>query len=168
VTQPLLIACCPLPSAPFSLSRSPLRRPCRDFVGSSSRYSSRAHSSILNCGLGLKTHVRSPIPRYELEGWGWFGHSQKDVVPYTSFLKFFDRSPTSGVNAHLDVWLQFGLIGQLALLVLTFLGLWLLASLERSFVYSWLPLVLVAFLITSLTESVILLKSNGLPWWSAV
>jgi O-antigen ligase len=128
--------------------------------------------------------MRSLIPLHELEGWGWFSHWRNDIVPYPSFLKFFDCSPTSGVNAYLDVWLQFGLIGQLAflgLLVLTFSGLWLLASLERKFVYSWLPLVLVALLIRSLTESVILVEFGWLTfvvscvkaarepsWWRAL
>lgn len=124
-------------------------------------------SAELKLRLELWAQMRALIPLHELEGWGWVGHWRKDVLPFTSFLNFSDRAPTSGLNAYLDVWLQLGLIGLLAflgLLALTFVRSWLLASRQRSFVYAWPALVLVALLITSLAESAILVEFGWLTF----
>ena len=124
-------------------------------------------SSELNVRLRLWAQMRALIPFHELEGWGWVGHWRKDVIPFTSFLNYYDRTPTSGLNAYLDVWLQLGVIGLLAflaLLALTFVRSWLLASRQRSFVYAWPALVLVALLITSLAESTILVEFGWLTF----
>ncbi len=117
--------------------------------------------------LHLWQQLRALIPFHNLEGWGWVGHWRQDLDPFTSFLNATSRTPTSALNAYLDVWFQVGLIGLIAfvgLLGLTFVRSWLLASKQRSFVYAWPALVLVALIISSLAESAILVEFGWLTF----
>ncbi len=124
-------------------------------------------SNELNARLGLWRQMRLLVPLHELEGWGWIGQWRIGIDPYANFSLISGHAPTSGLNAYLDVWLQLGLIGLLAFLGLVGLALirsWLLASRQRSFVYAWPALVLVALLITSLAESSILVEFGWLTF----
>jgi O-antigen ligase len=124
-------------------------------------------SNELNKRLDLWRPMRILIPAHELEGWGWVGHWRQDVPPFQVFPNYFDRMPTSGMNAYLDVWFQLGLIGLFAfvgLVGLTFIRSWLLASRQRSFVYAWPALVLVVLLTTGLAESSMLVEFGWLTF----
>lgn len=102
---------------------------------------------------------------HPLEGWGWAGIWPTSSTPY-GWLDFTTgHTHFSGLNAFLDVYLQVGLIGFLAfvvLLVLAFVRSWLLASNKRSLVYVWPALILVALLVTSAAESTILVEFGWL------
>ncbi|MES2169369.1 MAG: O-antigen ligase family protein [Actinomycetota bacterium] len=124
-------------------------------------------SSELNVRLNLWRQVRDLIQLHNLEGWGWVGHWRHDVIPFYALPNFTSQTPSSALNAYLDVWFQVGLVGLLAflgLLGLTFVRSWLLASRQRSFVYAWPALMLVALLVTSLAESTILVEFGWLTF----
>ncbi|HEY0258774.1 MAG TPA: exopolysaccharide biosynthesis protein [Lacisediminihabitans sp.] len=124
-------------------------------------------SAELNLRLGLWRPMRLFIPEHELEGWGWAGYWRLDLPPFQVFTSAGNPSPTSGLNAFLDVWLQVGLIGLVAfvgLVALTFVRSWLLASKQRSFVYAWPALVLVVLITTALAESSILVEFGWLTF----
>jgi O-antigen ligase len=124
-------------------------------------------SNELNDRLSLWRQMRTLIQLHNLEGWGWVGHWRHDVVPFYALPNFADHAPTSGLNAYLDVWFQLGLVGLLAfigLLGLTFVRSWLLASRQRSFVYAWPALMLVALIVSSLAESTILVEFGWLTF----
>jgi hypothetical protein len=70
-----------------------------------------------------------------------------------------DLPHPTGLNAYLDVLLQLGVAGILIFGVMIVLALgrsWLVASNKRSIIHIWTPLVLIALLATSATESSIL------------
>ena len=124
-------------------------------------------SAELKQRLQLWQPMRLLIQVHELEGWGWVGHWRKDVPPFQLLPNFYDSTPTSGLNAYLDVWFQLGLIGLLAfvgLVGLTFIRSWLLASRQRSFVYAWPALVLVVLLTTGFAESSMLVEFGWLTF----
>jgi O-antigen ligase len=124
-------------------------------------------SSELSTRLTLWRQIRTLITAHNLEGWGWVGHWRHDVPPFQLFSNFDSSTPTSGLNAYLDVWFQIGLVGLVAflgLLGLAFVRSWLLASRQRSFVYAWPALMLVALLVTSLAESTILVEFGWLTF----
>jgi hypothetical protein len=122
-------------------------------------------SSELTTRLHLWQQLRSLISLDNLLGWGWVGQWRHDVHPFEAFSNFSDRTPTSGLNAFLDVWFQLGLAGLclfVGLVALTFVRSWLLASKQRSAVYVWPALVLVVLLSTALVESSILYEFGWL------
>ncbi len=124
-------------------------------------------SAELKLRLQLWQPMRLYIQVHQLEGWGWVGHWRQDVPPFQAFPNYFDSTPTSGLNAYLDVWFQVGFIGLLAflgLVALTFIRSWLLASRQRSFVYAWPALVLVVLLTTGLAESSLLVEFGWLTF----
>jgi O-antigen ligase len=124
-------------------------------------------SAELKLRLQLWQPMRLLIPTHELEGWGWVGHWRQDVPPFQVFPNYFDTTPTSGMNAYLDVWFQLGLVGLIAfvgLVGLAFIRSWLLASRQRSFVYAWPALVLVVLLTTGLAESSMLVEFGWLTF----
>ncbi|MCX7521059.1 exopolysaccharide production protein [Microbacterium sp. STN6] len=105
------------------------------------------------------------IPLRELQGWGWVGLWRHNLVPFASIDFFSGSTHSNGLNAFLDVYLQTGLVGLVAFLVLLALAFsraWVLASNKRTVVHVWLPLVLIALLSTSLFESSILIESGWL------
>ena len=78
------------------------------------------------------------VSLHPLQGWGWAGYWPTDVTPYGSLEFIIKRDHASGLNAHLDVYFQLGLVGFLAFLALVglaFVRAWLLASNKRSLVY---------------------------------
>jgi O-antigen ligase len=102
-----------------------------------------------------------------LSGWGWLGYWNPSIPPYTAFPPPSQHVPSSALNAFLDVWLQLGLIGLgvfVGLIGLTFVRSWLLAGRQRSVVFAWPALVLVALIATSLFESSILVEYGWLTF----
>lgn len=124
-------------------------------------------SNELSHRLVLWAQVRQLIAAHELEGWGWVGHWRHDVQPFPFFINYADRVPTSALSALFDVWFQLGLVGLTAfigMVGLTFVRSWLLASTQRSVVYAWPALVLVALVSTALAESSILVEFGWLTF----
>jgi hypothetical protein len=117
--------------------------------------------------LQLWQQLRNLISLNNGLGWGWVGHWRHDVHPFEAFSNFYDRTPTSGLNAFLDVWFQLGLAGLclfVGLVALAFVRSWLLASKQRSTVYVWPALVLVVLLSTALAESSMLYEFGWLTF----
>lgn len=113
----------------------------------------------LNYRVQTWQQVWSLIAINPLQGWGWIGFWRLDLQPFQVFTAVRGQTPSSALNGYLDIWFQLGLVGIFlfaALALLTFARSWLLAGRQRSFVYAWPALVLVALLVTSLAESSIL------------
>lgn len=94
-----------------------------------------------------------------LQGWGWIGHWRLELPPYLAVNPSDPRVPASALNAFVDAWLQLGIVGAILLgliLVLAFTRTWLLATQRHSRVYLWPSLTLVALLVSSIAESVLL------------
>lgn len=97
-------------------------------------------------------------------GWGWFGPWPRGEYPFTYLNFLLGESHRSALNAYFDALLQVGWIG-----LLLFLGLggvamvrsWLVASIRRSVVYAWTPLLLVTLAVESMFESFTL---TGAGW----
>ena len=126
---------------------------------------------LLNAGSEFEVRYRlwlsvwNYIQIHPLEGWGWTGSWQTDEPPFNYIIWTVGREHTSALNAYLDVYLQVGLVGIFAFVLLcgfAFLRSWLLASNRRSTVYAWPALVLVALLATGMTESFLLSESGWL------
>ena len=121
----------------------------------------------LNHRLAVWNDVWNLIGLFPLEGWGWVGLWRNEIVPFQAFAVFGARTPTSSLNAFLDVWLQLGLVGFvifIGMLGVTFTRSWLLASQRRSIIFAWPALVLVVLLVSSLAESTILIEFGWLTF----
>ena len=115
----------------------------------------------LNYRLRLWQEVWALLKSHAVEGWGWIGQWNDQVAPYASFGLGTGRPSGSAVNAYLDIWFQLGFVGLaifLGMLGLTFVRSWLLASRQRTVVYTWPAVVLAALLTASLAESGILIE----------
>ena len=102
-----------------------------------------------------------------IEGWGWIGTWRNDIVPFIFFGGANSRTPTSASNAFVDTWFQLGLVGLvifIGLVGLAFVRSWLLASRQRSVVFTWPALVLVVLITTSLAESSVLIEFGWLTF----
>lgn len=102
-----------------------------------------------------------------IEGWGWIGTWRNEIVPFVFFGGVNSRTPTSASNAFFDVWLQLGLVGLaifIGLVGLAFVRSWLLATRQRSVVFTWPALVLVVLITTSLAESSLLIEFGWLTF----
>ena len=118
-------------------------------------------SGELNYRLRLWQELWALLKTHSVEGWGWIGQWNDSVAPYASFGLGTGRPSDSAVNAYLDVWFQLGFVGLaifLGMLGLAFVRSWLLASRQRTVVYTWPALVLAALLTASLAESGILIE----------
>jgi len=103
-----------------------------------------------------------------VEGWGWFGSWARGEFPFTYINFLLDDRHQSALNAYFDVLLQLGTAG--LLLFLLFGGIatvrsWLVASIRRSVVYAWTPLMLVTLAVESMFESFTLV---GAGWFMLV
>ena len=97
-------------------------------------------------------------------GWGWFGTWPGDELPFAFVNVLLGDSHRSALNAYFDVLLQLGGVGLVLFLVLGGVALvrsWLVASVRRSVVYAWTPLVLVTLAVESMFESFTL---GGAGW----
>ena len=100
-----------------------------------------------------------------LEGWGWVGLWRTELQPYLAINVIDGRQHASALNAPIDVLLQSGMVGLFCFIVLVALALvrsWLLGANQRSVVYVWPAIVLVALLVTSLAESSVLVEFGWL------
>jgi O-antigen ligase len=107
----------------------------------------------------LWIHMWVLIKERPLTGWGWTGLWRGDELPYSIVNALSDLPHPTGLNAYLDVLLQLGVAGILIFGVMIVLALgrsWLVASNKRNIIHIWTPLVLIALLATSATESSIL------------
>ncbi len=115
----------------------------------------------LNYRLTIAREVVTLFRLHPLEGWGWIGEWHSNIAPYSLIGTGTGRPSTSAVDAYLDVLFQLGLVG-LALFIgmagLAFVRSWLLASRQRSVVYTWPAVVLASLLTSSLAESGILME----------
>ncbi len=103
-----------------------------------------------------------------VEGWGWFGSWARGEFPFTYINFLLDDHHQSALNAYFDVLLQSGAAG--LVLFLLFGGIatirsWLVASVRRSVVYAWTPLMLVTLAVESMFESFTLV---GAGWFMLV
>ncbi len=97
-------------------------------------------------------------------GWGWFGTWPADEFPFVYVNILLEDTHRSALNAYFDVLLQLGWVGLILFLVLGGVALvrsWLVASVRRSVVYAWTPLVLVTLAVESMFESFTL---TGVGW----
>lgn len=100
-----------------------------------------------------------------LLGWGWTGIWRADEWPYQVINSLSPTPHSNGLNSYLDVLLQLGWAGVLVFGVLIALAAgrsWLVASNKRSVIHTWTPLILIALLATSATESVALVDYGWL------
>jgi len=100
---------------------------------------------------------------YPVQGWGWVGAWPLDVFPFVTVDDVFGRTAESALNAFVDITLQLGLAGLVALIValgLAFVRAWLVASERRSTVHVWPALTLVLLITTSMTESYLLTEGG--------
>jgi O-antigen ligase len=100
-----------------------------------------------------------------LVGWGWTGIWRTTEYPFNLITSFAGTAQSNGLNAYLDVLLQLGTAGVLLFAVLVVLALgrsWLVASNKRSVIHTWTPLVMIALLATSATESTVLVDYGWL------
>lgn len=103
-----------------------------------------------------------------LEGWGWFGPWVRGEYPFTYINFRLDDTHQSALNAYFDTLLQLGAAGLVLFLLLGGVALirsWLVASVRRSVVYAWTPLVLVTLAVESMFESFTL---AGAGWFMLV
>lgn len=97
-------------------------------------------------------------------GWGWTGIWRTDIPPFLAIDRVFLLEQTSARNAFFDIWLQLGLVGVMALVVLLGLAFgrgWLLALRQRTIVARWPAVVLAALIAYSTVESGVLV---GFGW----
>ncbi|MFK3679824.1 O-antigen ligase family protein [Microbacterium sp. NPDC090218] len=103
-----------------------------------------------------------------IQGWGWFGDWARGEYPFT-FINFqLDDHHQSALNAFFDVLLQLGAAGLVLFLLLGGVALirsWLVASVRRSVVYAWTPIMLVTLAVDSMFESFTLV---GAGWFMLV
>ncbi len=100
-----------------------------------------------------------------LEGWGWIGRWDRELVPFIAITTPTAHDPLSASNAFVDVWFQLGLVGLAIFTGLVGLAAarsWLLAGRRRSVVYAWPATVLVTLIVLSAAESTVLVDFGWL------
>lgn len=103
-----------------------------------------------------------------VQGWGWFGDWARGEYPFTYINFQLDDHHGSALNAFFDVLLQLGAAGLVLFLLLGGIALirsWLVASMRRSVVYAWTPIMLVTLAVDSMFESFTLV---GAGWFMLV
>ncbi|MFJ2505653.1 O-antigen ligase family protein [Microbacterium sp. AGC62] len=103
-----------------------------------------------------------------IQGWGWFGDWARGEYPFTYINFQLDDHHQSALNAFFDVLLQLGAAGLVLFLLLGGVALirsWLVASVRRSVVYAWTPIILVTLAVDSMFESFTLV---GAGWFMLV
>ncbi|WP_309128033.1 O-antigen ligase family protein [Microbacterium sp.] len=99
-----------------------------------------------------------------ITGWGWFGPWPRGEYPFTYVNFLLGESHRSALNAYFDTLLQVGWVGLLLFLALGGVAIvrsWLVASVRRSVVYAWTPLLLMTLAVESMFESFTL---TGAGW----
>jgi exopolysaccharide production protein ExoQ len=96
------------------------------------------------------------VQQHLIEGWGWIGAWDTDIVPFSLIRNARGGQHGSALNGFVDVAFQLGIVGLLlfaVLLGLAFVRSWILASRQHSSAVVWCALVLVALVALSLAES---------------
>lgn len=104
------------------------------------------------------------ISERPITGYGWFGPWPRGEYPFTYINFQLSDHHQSALNAYFDTLLQVGWAGLALFLVLGGVAVvrsWLVASVRRSVVYAWTPLVLVTLGVESMFESFTL---TGIGW----
>jgi O-antigen ligase len=123
--------------------------------------------AALNAGSEFETRydlwrvVLGYVQLRPLEGWSWVGLWSADLPPFNGVNALDGHQHASALNAFVDVLFQTGMVGLACFVLLaglTFARSWLLAANQRSVVFVWPAIVLVALLVTSLAESTILVE----------
>lgn len=99
-----------------------------------------------------------------LSGYGWFGPWPRGEFPFTYINFLLDDHHQSALNSYFDTLLQVGWPGLALFLILGGVAVvrsWLVASVRRSVVYAWTPLVLITLAVESMFESFTL---TGAGW----
>ncbi|MGB3374445.1 MAG: O-antigen ligase family protein [Microbacterium sp.] len=104
------------------------------------------------------------VAERSVTGYGWFGSwaGGQYPIPYINY-QLADHHQ-SALNAYFDVLLQLGWLGLALFLLLGGVAIvrsWLVASVRRSVVYAWTPLLLVTLAVESMFESFTL---TGAGW----
>lgn len=89
-------------------------------------------------------------------GYGWFGSWSGGEYPFQYINYALSEHHLSALNAYFDVLLQLGWLGLVLFLVLGGVATvrsWLVASVRRSVVYAWTPLLLITLAVESMFES---------------
>ena len=124
-------------------------------------------SRELDYRLDLWRELYTLIRVNPIEGWGWVGPWHPDIAPFSVIDIIDGRAHESGLNAYIDVWFQLGIVGLLAFAALIVIALgrsWILATHNRSRVFVWPTLMIVALVTTSLAESSILTEAGWLSF----
>lgn len=119
--------------------------------------------SDFNTRVELWTTLLGYVQQRPAQGWGWFGLWNNDLYPFNSINYFTNDHHGSALNAFFDTLLQVGAGGLLLFCLLGGIALvrsWLVASVRRSVVYAWAPLVLVALAVDSVFESFTLIDAG--------
>ena len=124
--------------------------------------------SDFNIRVELWSNLLTYVQQRPAQGWGWFGLWSDALYPFNSINYFTNDHHGSALNAFFDTLLQVGAGGLLLFCLLGGIALvrsWLVASVRRSVVYAWTPLVLVALAVDSVFESFTL---TGPGWFLLV
>lgn len=100
-----------------------------------------------------------------ITGHGWFGTWTGDEYPFRYINFQLSDHHQSALNAYFDVLLQLGGVGLALFLMLGGVATvrsWLVASVRRSVVYAWTPLLLVTLAVDSMFESFTLMGAGWL------
>ncbi|MBS1672484.1 MAG: O-antigen ligase family protein [Actinobacteria bacterium] len=125
--------------------------------------------ALLDAGSDFNTRVElwtAMVPYLQqrpVQGWGWFGLWSDELYPFNIINYLTNDHHGSALNAFFDVLLQTGAGGLLLFCLLGGIALvrsWLVASVRRSVVYAWAPLVLVALAVDSAFESFTLVNAG--------
>lgn len=98
-------------------------------------------------------------------GYGWFGTWTGGEYPFQYINFQLSDHHQSALNSYFDVLLQLGVLGLALFLVLGGVATvrsWLVASVRRSVVYAWTPLLLVTLAVESMFESFTLVGAGWL------
>jgi O-antigen ligase len=98
-------------------------------------------------------------------GYGWFGPWTGGEYPFQYINFQLSNHHQSALNSYFDVLLQLGVLGLALFLVLGGVATvrsWLVASVRRSVVYAWTPLLLVTLAVESMFESFTLVGAGWL------
>ena len=123
-----------------------------DFLGKSPDASGRF--DIWQTVFGLV--IEKPI-----EGWGWIGYWIPGVEPWEGLIEINGVPMYQAHNALLDVWVQLGVVGLVAmiwLLIQSFIRLWRIAVRHTSPLYLYPLFIFLVITAQSLTESRLLIE----------
>jgi len=104
------------------------------------------------------------IAERPVTGYGWFGPWPRGEYPFTYINFQLSDHHQSALNAYFDTLLQLGWAGLALFLALGGVAIvrsWLVASVRRSVLYAWTPLVLMTLAVESMFESFAL---TGIGW----